>query len=270
MPELPEVEAVCRKLNEAGIVGKRVISVRFQRPAIARPQLASEIEAGVEGRIIRKIERRAKNVLLYLSGGLVLRVHLRMTGNLIMIPDVRFGPADARASFEFSGHRALIFKDARALGRIHLHTSDELSQLLAPLGPEPLSAEFTFEWLRDAASKSRKPAKLFLMDQNSLAGLGNIYAAEALFHARISPAKPMNRLREAKIQGLHRSIVRVLNDAVQSACKAYSGPAQFSEAESFSCFVYDREGDPCLLCRHKVRRIRQGGRSTYYCPGCQT
>ena len=270
MPELPEVEAVCQKLNEARIIGKRIVSVRFQRPGIALPQVASEIEAAVEGRIVRRIERRAKNVLLYLSGGLVLRVHLRMTGNLIVIPDVRFGPADARASFEFSGHRALIFEDARALGRIHLHTTSELRRLLAPLGPEPLSAEFTFEWLREAAAQSRKPAKLFLMDQNSLAGLGNIYAAEALFHAGVNPAKPMNRLREAKIQRLHRSIVRVLNDAVQSACKAYSGPAQFSEAEVFSCFVYDREGDPCLVCRRKVRRIRQGGRSTYYCPGCQT
>ena len=140
---------------------------------------------------------------------------------------------------------------------------------MAPLGPEPLSAEFTPAWLHHAAALSWKPARLFLRDQNTLAGLGNIYAAEALFQARIDPAKPMNRLRHTKLQALHSSIVRVLNDAVQSACKAYSSPARFSEAESFSCFVYDREGDPCLLCRRKVRRTRQGGRSTYYCPGCQ-
>ena len=270
MPELPEVEAVCRKLNDAGIVGKRILRAKFVRPAIVRPQNASEIETKIEGRILLKIERRAKNILLHLSGGFVLRVHLRMTGNLFVIPDVRFLPAASRAYFEFAGHRALVFNDPRALGRIHLHTEDELRRLLAPLGPEPLSAEFTPGWLRAAAAVSAKPAKLFLMDQNSLAGLGNIYAAEALFHARIDPAKPMNRLRPAKLALLHSSILRVLNDAVQSACKAYSGPGEFSEAESFSCFVYDREGDPCLLCRRKVRRVRQGGRSTYYCPGCQT
>jgi formamidopyrimidine-DNA glycosylase len=269
MPELPEVEAVCRKLNEAGILGSRILHMHYLRPAIARPQIASEIENAAEGRILRKIDRRAKNLLLHLSGGFVLRVHLRMTGNLFVIPDARFLPANARAYFEFPRHRALIFHDPRALGRIHLHTEGELSQLLAPLGPEPLSKDFTVEWLQAAAAKSRKPAKLFLMNQNSLAGLGNIYAAEALFQARIDPAKPMNRLRHSKLAALHTSIVRVLNDAVQSACKAYSGPGDFSEAETFSCFVYDREGDSCLVCRRKVRRIRQGGRSTYYCPGCQ-
>lgn len=270
MPELPEVEAVCRKLNEAGILGKRILRARLVRPAIARPQKAADLESTVEGRTVERIERRAKNLLLHLSGGIVLRVHLRMTGNLFVIPDVRFLPANARAYFEFSKHRALVFHDPRALGRIHVHTEAELAQLLARLGPEPLSPEFTPAWLRDTAAASRKPAKLFLMDQNALAGLGNIYAAEALFHARIHPAKPMNRLRHPKLDALHRSIVGVLTDAVQSACKAYSGPAQFGEAESFSCFVYDREGDSCLKCRRKVRRIRQGGRSTYYCPGCQT
>jgi formamidopyrimidine-DNA glycosylase len=270
MPELPEVEAVCRKLNEAGILGKRILRAHFQRPAIAWPQIASEIEAAVEGRILRKIERRAKNLLLYLSGDFVLRVHLRMTGNLLMIPDARLAPANTRVSFEFARHRALIFHDPRALGRIHLHTTTELNEILAPLGPEPLSTEFTLDWLRRAAAQSRKPAKLFLMDQNSIAGLGNIYAAEALFRARVDPAKPMNRLSDKKVTALHASIVSVLTDAVQSACKAYSSPAQFGEAEAFSCFVYDREGDSCLICRRKVRRIRQGGRSTYYCPGCQT
>jgi len=270
MPELPEVEAICRTLNDGGIVGQRVVRARFLRPAIARPQIVSEIEAVIAGRILSKIDRRAKNLLLHLSGGFVLRVHLRMTGHLFVIPDARLLTANTRAYLEFSRHRALVFEDPRALGRIHLHTEEELSRLLAPLGPEPLSAEFTPEWLRHAAALSRKPAKLFLMDQNAIAGLGNISAAEALFHARIDPAKPMNRLRRAKLEALHSSIVRVLNDAVQSACKAYSSPARFSEAESFSCFVYDREGDPCLLCRRKVRRTRQGGRSTYYCPGCQT
>lgn len=268
MPELPEVEAVCRKI-QAEALGQKIVRAAVFRAGIVRPQSTDEVEAAITGRTIQCVERRAKNILLYLSGGTVVRIHLRMTGNLYVVLDVRLRSASVRAYFEFRGHRGLVFDDPRALGRLHVHTKDEIDQFAATLGPEPLSPEFTLDWLAVAARASRKPAKLFLMDQSTISGLGNIYAAEALFRARVHPAKPMNRLRRPKLKALHEAIVTVLADAVQSACITYSGPGNFGEAESFPCFVYDREGEACSICRRLVRRMSQGGRSTYYCPGCQ-
>jgi formamidopyrimidine-DNA glycosylase len=268
MPELPEVEAVCRKLR-GEVVGRRITGVSVLRAGVTRPQSSDEIEAAVRGRDVEAVERRAKNVLIRLTGGVFIRVHLRMTGNLYVIPDVRLRPAATRVYFEIGHRRAMVFEDGRALGRVNVHSEGEVQRLLGKLGLEPLSEGFTAGWLAEAARRSRRPAKLFLMDQNQIAGLGNIYAAEALFHARVHPGKVMNRLRGPKIHALHGAIVRVLRDAVQSACIAYSHPGRFSEAESYQCFVYDREGQPCLNCGRLIRRIAQGGRSTYYCPGCQ-
>jgi formamidopyrimidine-DNA glycosylase len=262
MPELPEVEAICRKLRRQ-LRGAEIVSACVLRCGDPR------LEAAVPGRKVLKIFRRGKNILIELSGGLTIRAHMRMTGNLYVIPDGRFRPASTRLYFELVGGRGLIFDDPRALGRVDLHDTALVSELLSRLGPEPLSPAFTPESFICATQHSRQPAKLFLMDQHHVAGLGNIYAAEALFRARINPAKPINRVRRNKLRALHRAIVGVLEDAVQSACIAYSGPGHFEEGESFPLAVYGREGDPCLRCRRKVRRFVQGGRSTYYCPGCQ-
>ena len=254
MPELPEVEAVCRKLRRDA-VGATI--------AAARPALP------LGGRRIAAIDRRGKNILIRLDEGLTIRVHLRMTGNLYVIPDVRFRPAATRAWFELDGGRALVLDDMRALGVVELLGTREAERLMADLGVEPLSDGFTPEWLIGAARRSRSPAKLFLMDQKRIAGLGNIYSAEALFRARIHPAKPLNLLSRPRLKGLHAAIVAILDDAVQSACNAYSGPGQFEAGETFPLAVYGKEGQACPRCRRRIRRITQAGRSTYFCPGCQ-
>jgi formamidopyrimidine-DNA glycosylase len=269
MPELPEVEAVCRKLREGGLEGSEILAAKVSRVQVTRPQKPRTVETKLAGRVIEKVERRAKNILLHLSGGLSVRVHLRMTGNLYLIPDVRFRPAHTRMHFELAGGRGLIFEDSRLLGKVHLHPARELAKLLGDLGPEPLSDSFSAEWLCVEAAKSRQPAKLFLMDQTRIAGLGNIYAAEALFRARIHPEARMNTLTPRRVRQLHQQIVAVLRDALQSAVKAYSGPGEFGEAEDFPVAVYDREDLPCDRCGRRIRRIPQGGRSTYFCPGCQ-
>ncbi len=268
MPELPEVEAVRRKVRRQA-KGAAIVSATILRPGMTHPQDPALVAREAAGRTIREVERRAKNLLLRLSGGVTVRIHLRMTGNVYVVPDARLRPATVRAWFELAGGEGLVLDDPRALGRITLHTDAELSELLADLGPEPLSGEFTVEYLAGRAGASRKPAKLYLMDQTEIAGLGNIYAAEALFRARIGPTRPMNSLRRPKIAALHTAIVDILTDAVQSACTAYARPGRLLEAESFQPSVYDREGEPCFVCRRTIRRIPQGGRSTYYCPGCQ-
>ncbi|HUQ91706.1 MAG TPA: bifunctional DNA-formamidopyrimidine glycosylase/DNA-(apurinic or apyrimidinic site) lyase [Bryobacteraceae bacterium] len=268
MPELPEVEAICRKLR-AEALGARIVRLHIERPSAVRPQSVDAVEGPVAGRVLDAVIRRGKNILLHLSGGLVVRVHLRMTGKLYVAPDVRFRPASTRAWMELDGGRGLVFADSRALGKLHLHTAAEMEGVLDGVGMEPLSPEFTLAWFLEVAGRSRKPAKLFLMDQQHIAGLGNIYAAEALHRARVNPVRPLAGLRRPKLQALYTAIREVVEEAVGSAVLAYSEPGRFEEAEGFSCAVYGREGEPCFRCGRSIRRIRQGGRSTYYCPGCQ-
>ncbi len=157
----------------------------------------------------------------------------------------------------------------RAAGVLRLIDAGELQALAAGLGPEPLSPDFTFDIFRAAARSSRQPAKLFLMDQRRIAGLGNIYAAEALFRAQVHPLHSMCRLSRARLRRLHAAIVEVLSEAVGGADTTYSKPGTIAEADEFQPAVYGREGEPCRRCQRPIRRIQQGGRSTYFCPRCQ-
>lgn len=262
MPELPEVEAVCRKLQREA-AGARIAGAKLLR------KRDPKFEKAVRGRTILRIERRAKNILLHLDGGGAVRVHLRMTGNLYVIADLRLRPATTRAWFELADGRALILDDPRALGVVELASEAAIQKLLAEAGIEPLSEQFTLQAFAALAQRSRAPAKLFLMDQTRVAGLGNIYAAEVLHRARLHPARPMNRVSRRRLEAVRAAIVGILTDAVQSACNAYSGPGQFEAGETVRLAVYGREGEPCPSCGRLVRRIVQAGRSTYYCPGCQ-
>jgi len=262
MPELPEVEAVVRHLHRDAS-GKVILGVKIYRcaaPPVARLAAGKRIEA---------VERRAKHILIRLSEGVTLHAHLRMSGNLRVVPGGRPRTEYARLIMRLSGGSALVLEDPRALARMEARPTAEIDAEMARLGPEPLSAAFNLERFLADARASRQPAKLFLMDQRRVAGLGNIYAAEALFRARVHPELPMNSLRRPKLAALHRAIVEVLGLAVQSAIEAYTGPDLLTEAEEFPVAVYGREGEPCTACRRKIRRIPQGGRSTYFCPGCQ-
>ena len=268
MPELPEVEAVCRRLRKQA-VGATIVSTHIERRRITAPQDPVEVETLATGRSIERIDRRGKNILIGLSGGLAMRVHLRMTGNLYVVPDWRLRVAGISAWFELEDGRGLIFEDTRGLGALTIHDAASLRKLLDGLGPEPLSCQFTAEALIRSAAGLRQPAKLFLMDQRRIAGLGNIYAAEALFAARIDPRAAIGSIGRRKLTALREAIVRILRHAARSAHSAYSGPGGFQEAEDFPLLVYGREGEECLRCGTAIRRIAQGGRSTYYCPKCQ-
>jgi len=272
VPELPEVEAVCRRIRR-GAEGQLIASARILRPGITLPQSSAETEETLAGRRIGKVWRRGKNILIGTSGAgedRVLRIHLRMTGNLVLFKDARLVPPAARMVLEFPDRSGLVFTDSRALGRVHLHSLAELESILAELGPEPLSRQFTVQWLAAAASACGQPAKLFLMDQSRIAGLGNIYAAEALFQAGIHPGKRMKTLRMPKIGALHAAIVDILRRAVKVTAAEYRRPGYWGGEEwDFPLRVYGRKGEPCLVCGSKIRSMRQGGRSTYYCPRCQ-
>jgi formamidopyrimidine-DNA glycosylase len=258
MPELPEVEAVCNRLRRVAI-GAEIAVARIFRPSVARPQLVKTVEKRAAGRRIERIRRRGKNILIDLSGGEVLHVHLRMTGNLTVIPDARFRSATVRALFEFVDGRAMVFDDPRALGKIWIG-----EERLGKIGLEPLGASFTAEALDALMGASKQPVKLFLLDQRHVAGIGNIYAAEALFRARIDPRKVAGSISRARRVALHASIVEVLKEAMAESERIYNAPG-----DEFPARVYDREGEPCFTCHSAIRRIPQGGRSTYFCPRCQ-
>jgi formamidopyrimidine-DNA glycosylase len=178
-------------------------------------------------------------------------------------------PKTTKVFFSLEDGREIVLEDPRGFGRVTVHEERELSQLLAEYGPEPLSPEFTPETFVATAQSSRTPIKLFLLDQSRVAGLGNIWAAEALYAAGIHPARPANKLRPARLRALHTAIVTILRYAVQSALAVALQPADFPDAVLLPVGVYGREGEACTACRRTIRRMVQGGRSTYYCPGCQ-
>ena len=262
MPELPEVEAVVRIVRKAA-VGRRITSARVYRCA------ATDLEKAVRGRRILAVERRAKHILMRLSGQITLHTHLRMSGHLRVVSDRQLPTSTARVVLALSGGGALVLEDPRALARMDAVATAAIDARMIRLGPEPLAPEFDAEEFVTAARASRQAAKLFLMNQRRIAGLGNIYAAEALFRAGIDPRRAIGTLSESRLRRLHAAIVQVLEVAVQSAIEAYSGPGLIAESEAFPVAVYDREGESCLICRRVIRRILQGGRSTYFCPGCQ-
>lgn len=267
MPELPEVEAVCRRLAPV-VTGKSIRAVHVLRVTPLKPQRPATLVRLAGGRKIKAVRRRGKNILIDLSGGQTMRVHLRMTGELYAEPgEATLSPA-VRIWFELSGGASLVFRDSRALGRLSIGTTEEIEEKLAGLGPEPLGPGFLREDFIADAGRSRLPAKLYLMDQKRIAGLGNIYAAEALFRAEIDPRKPMCELSPNSLSALYFAIRLILRQAVKSATIAYKRPGIYRKSD-FYRFVYGRAGELCIACGEKIRRIPQAGRSTYYCPHCQ-
>ena len=267
MPELPEVDAVARRLGEWA-TGRTLVEAHFLRPQTTRPLAASKVARQLKGRMIRGTGRRAKNVLVQLEGGLTLRVHLGMTGNLYVGgPELR--SAATRAWFPLDDGRAMIFDDSRLFGRIQVLTAVELDEFSQQYGVEPLSDAFTAGWLAERMGRSRKPAKVFLLDQAHVVGLGNIWAAEALFAARVHPFTAVNTLKARQVTALHRAIREILSHAVAEAYRHYSTPGTTAESEGFGVAVYNREGQPCPRCRRAVERVAQAGRSSYFCPRCQ-
>lgn len=260
MPEMPEVEAVCRRLRER-CLGARILRLRLLRRSMAQGDVeAASHEARLEG-----IERAGKNILFRLGDRPSLHIHLRMTGNLVPVPDHRFHDHTARAVWELEGGAGIAFTDPRALGRIALLQVEERLRI----GIDPLDAAFTLSAFRELLAASRQPVKVFLLDQARIAGIGNIYAAEALFRSGIDPRREARSLREARAARLHEAIQETIRQAMDHAYARYAMPGQFDPEEDDSLFVYGREGLPCRECGATIRRIVQAARSTCFCIRCQ-
>lgn len=264
MPELPEVEVVIRRLRPEA-VGVRITGIDVFRPRVIYPQKPDDL-AKLKGKQIEAIDRRGKNIIIRLTGGLACRIHLGMNGNLLIIPDARLHTPATRVLVKLRGGRGLAFEDYGAMAIFQLHSGEELEAKLGKLGVEPLTRAFTKTFLIEAAKRSMRPIKPFLMNQGIIAGIGNIYAAESLFEAKIHPEKPANRVTRQKLEALHAAIPKVLRRAIRDALKTYSRPGRH---QGMHFHVYGRKGDPCHVCGKPIRNMQQDGRTTYFCAHCQ-
>jgi formamidopyrimidine-DNA glycosylase len=259
MPELPEVERARRALERAA-AGKRLTSVRALHPSAVRALPARDADA-VAGATLARVERRGKHQLLRLDDGRTLHAHFRMNGDWDVGRAGEALPAHARYLLDFDDGTRVALTDSRALATIRLHAAD--ADPLPALGPEATSPDFDADVLHAALARRRTPVKVALLDQRVVAGLGNIYAVEALWHARVSPRAVASKVSVARC-------ARIVEGARQALADADGDPGRYQDGDAVERLnVYGREGEPCRRCGRRIRRIVQAGRSTYFCAGCQ-
>ncbi|HEX7057214.1 MAG TPA: DNA-formamidopyrimidine glycosylase [Bacilli bacterium] len=273
MPELPEVETVRRTLNRL-IRHKKIVDAEVRLPRIIRrPDDPKLFAALLAGHTILEMERRGK-FLRFLMDGLVLVSHLRMEGRYGLYQQGEPVAAHTHVIFRFADGTELRYNDVRQFGTMHLFAPGEdlASPPLNKLGLEPLSGEFTWSALRRAIAGRTTKIKPLLLNQEVIAGIGNIYADEALFRARIHPETSAGSLSAAKLRRLHEAIVVTLREAVQSggtSIKSFVNGQGETGTFQQKLNVYGRKGDPCVNCGTPVNKIVLGGRGTHFCPRCQ-
>lgn len=275
MPELPEVELVARALDRH-VGGRTFLSARLLRPGLAPESTPASFARALRGQRIARVGRRGKHILFELGDRFVLITHLRMTGRFVLLPAGVALPKHAHAVFRLDDERWLVFCDQRHFGLMKLVRAGELSEAreLRSLAPEPFSDEFTPAYLRAALARTRRTLKETLLDQTKVTGLGNIYAAEAMFIARVSPFVAASRVAPRRLPRLHRAILEVLGEAIAHGSTMNVDPEDFEGSYYGGPYesrwrVYAREGEPCVNCRAPIRRFMHAGRSTFYCPRCQ-
>ncbi|HYH86801.1 MAG TPA: bifunctional DNA-formamidopyrimidine glycosylase/DNA-(apurinic or apyrimidinic site) lyase [Pyrinomonadaceae bacterium] len=274
MPELPEVELVARALERA-LHGQRIASAKLIRAGLAPDNTPQEFARALRGARVCEVGRRGKFIVVRFDGGQVLLTHLRMTGQFKMLRPSQPLPKHTHALFNLDDKSRLAFTDQRHFGLMKIARASELEQTkeLRGLAPEPFSDDFTPDYLARVLARTRRMLKSVLLDQTKVTGLGNIYAAEALFLARVNPFVTAAALSRRRVPRLHRAILDVLCEAV-SYVRARDVDLENLESNYFSGSgsgwrVYDREGEPCGGCGALVRRVAHAGRSTYFCPRCQ-
>jgi formamidopyrimidine-DNA glycosylase len=274
VPELPEVETVRRRLEPA-LVGRRLDHVEILDARLTRPHDPLEVAAELTGERVRALDRRGKYLVVRFDSGRALLIHLRMTGSLLHVAAGSAREADpyTRAVVSLEDGSEVIYRDVRRFGTWLLTEPDEVEPYLdARLGGEPLAPAFTTKRLAGALANRRAPVKAVILDQRRLAGVGNIYADEALWRARVHPLRPAGQLGEEELRALHRGIRAALEAGIArqgATLRDYRTPDGESGRMQHEFKVYGREGEPCDRCGHPIEKIRAGGRGTWFCPHCQ-
>ena len=271
MPELPEVETVVRGLGSV-LVGKRLARVIANRPDLRRP-IPEDLGQRLTGATVTGVTRRAKYGLIATDRGDTLIFHLGMSGRMRLDPETA-GPHD-HVVFTTREGRRIVFTDARRFGLLALARTDELAAhpLLAGIGPEPLGPAFTAAYLAQRLEGRIAPVKAMLLDQRIVAGVGNIYASEALHRARLHPERAGGMVTRAEAAALVRALRATLREAIAaggSSLRDHVGVDGVLGLFQKSWRVYARGGEPCGTCGAEIARAVQSGRSSFFCPACQT
>ena len=282
MPELPEVE-IDRRFLEKSILRQTITDIKV----LNNKSFDADPQQVVNQKIIR-FSRRGKQLSVHLSNKFILLFHLKMTGQLILMGDSRVALGhptpdmltsslpnnSTRVIFEFANKSALYFNDQRKFGWIKLFSPQDLFEFQKGLGVDILDDEFTPIYFQNQLSHTSRPVKTVLLDQSKFAGIGNIYANDALFLAKIHPALPANNLTSTQSQKLHSFLVEIIKESIShggSTAKdlKYLRPDGTTGSHQYHFRVYQKEGDPCLLCHTPIHRFKQSGRSSFFCPHCQ-
>ncbi|MCU0666316.1 MAG: bifunctional DNA-formamidopyrimidine glycosylase/DNA-(apurinic or apyrimidinic site) lyase [Candidatus Omnitrophica bacterium] len=284
MPELPEVETIRRALEKT-ILGKKFTEVCVHNPAIIRGIRADKFKKDLTGSSIKSVLRKGKALILELSNGKSLLVHLKMTGQLVLRLPLSSSPEQAkraeglvypgagkhaRVIFHLSSGQTLDFNDQRLFAELRLLDDWRDFKFIQNLGPEP--ADIAVEDFKKMLSLKKTKIKPLLMDQSFISGIGNLYAAEALFRSRIDPGRPASSLSGKEKELLYKEIKETLNEAIQHKGSSIDDYVQLTgEAGDYAKYhkVYGRQNKPCLVCKTPIKRIALGGRGTYFCPKCQ-
>jgi len=265
MPELPEVETIKRELEKA-VLGKKITEVCVHVPVVIRQPSVEQFKKGLTGVTIKNILRKAKVLILELSNGKALTIHLKMTGQLIYPGNGK----TSRVSFKLSDGKFLDFNDQRLFADLRLLDDWKQLPFILNLGPEPF--DISVEQFKEMLSGKKTKIKPLIMDQAFISGVGNLYAAEALFRAKIGPQRPAASLSDKEAQSLLKEIQLTLREAIEHKGSSVDNYVQLTGSPGGYVKyhkVYDREGKPCIICKNPVKRIALGGRGTYFCPKCQ-
>ncbi len=294
MPELPEVETIKREL-ERTVLGKKIIEVRVHHHKVIRQPSVKEFKEGLTGVSVKNILRKAKMLIFELSNGKSLVIHLKMTGQLVLRQRPT-SPSDGKAllsinperakrveglvypgdgkssrvSFRLSDGKLLDFNDQRLFAELRLMDDWRALKFIQGLGPEPF--DLSAEKFKTMLAKKKTKIKPLLMDQTFIAGVGNLYAVETLFRARINPQRSAQSLSDKEKETLLKEIQDTLKEAIQHKGSSVDQYVQLSgQPGNYVQYhkVYDRQGKPCLVCKTPIKRISLGGRGTYFCPRCQ-
>jgi formamidopyrimidine-DNA glycosylase len=270
MPELPEVETTVRALRQP-LIGRTFTAVRNDWPHhIARPGVA-KLKSRIRNKRIEAINRRGKYLVFSLTEGETLIIHLKMSGHLSVVDKDTPAHKHDHTTFSLDNGQELRFRDQRKFGRVYLVRDPQT--VLGGLGPEPLDPAFTVKVLKERLYGRRRALKPLLLDQTFVAGIGNIYADEALFYARLHPKRLANSLSQAEIKALHQAIQKVLTLGIEregASIESYIKPDGSRGDMQNAVAVFRRTDSPCIRCGQPIKRIVISGRSTHFCPSCQS
>jgi len=265
MPELPEVQTIVSGLRDK-VIGKKIVSLEELRPQTIRNFIGKDI---LDFGIISEISRRGKYIIIGTSERIIFIIHLRMTGKLIYNKEFEYLSFHARAIFLFSDETKLIFDDTRAFGKIDIYKQNDKIESLEKLGPEPLLEKYNEKYLQKIFHQRKSPVKNLLLNQSIVAGLGNIYVCEILYRAEVNPQVSGKKLLPKQIRKIVEKTKTVLGEAILHNGTTISDYRNVDDKTGeFQNFLRVYQKKKCPK-GHRIRKIKQAGRSTYYCPECQ-